>query len=159
MHLEIGIEGDAQIKRRLLRVGDRAVNARPAFEAIGEALLGISRQQFESEGRRSSGGWQPLAQSTIDRKGDSSILFDSGALMASFSERGGDNTFWATDDFLLFGSKLEYAGFHQRGTSRMPQRRPLELAEADRVGVAKILQSHILGDGDTWAIDAALGLV
>lgn len=157
MQLELSLAGDVQVKRKLLRIGDRAINAKPAFQTIATVLMGIERQQFESEGRRSSGGWEPLKQSTIDAKGDSSILFRTGDLMASLSEDGDPNmTNWATDDFLLFGSKVPYGGFHQTGTSRTPQRRPLELRETDRAGMAKILQAHILGDGDTFQITAEL---
>lgn len=153
MQLELSLSGDVQVKRKLLRIGDRAIHAKPAFEAIATVLMGIERAQFESEGRRSSGGWDELAPSTIEAKGDSRILFESGALMASLSEDGDENmTNQATDDFLLFGSKLGYAGYHQTGTSRMPQRRPLELRETDRVGITKILQTHILGDGDGFEI-------
>lgn len=158
MQFEISLAGDVQVSRKLLRIGDRAVHAKPAFETIATVLMGIERAQFESEGRRSSGGWAELKQSTIDAKGDESILFETGALMASLSEDGDENmTNWATDEFLLFGSKLDYGGFHQTGTSRMVQRRPLELKETDRAGMVKILQSHILGDGNTSAIEAVLG--
>lgn len=173
MLIELSMAGDVQVRRRLLRIGERALRARPAFEAIAALLMRLEREQFETEGKRSSGGWQPLKQSTIDAKGDSSILFDSGALMSSLSEDGDANmTKWATDDFLLFGSKLPYAGFHQTGTGEakgdphpgpdvkgLAQRRPLELKEADRVGVVKLLQAYILG-GETAGsgMAAALGL-
>lgn len=157
MHFEISLAGDVQVSRKLLRIGDRAVHAKPAFEAIANVLMGIERRQFESEGRRSSGGWAELKQSTIDAKGDESILFDSGSLMSSLSEDGDEKmTKWATDEFLLFGSKLDYASYHQTGTSRMAQRRPLELRETDRAGMVKILQMHILGDGDSSAIAEVL---
>lgn len=159
MRIEIGLAGDKQVSRQLLRIGDRAVAAAPAFDLMATWLMGLEREQFESEGRRSSGGWAPLAQSTIDAKGgDSSILFRTGAEMASFTERGDPNqTLWVTDDFLLFGSKLDYPGYQQSGTSRMPQRRPLELTEADRRVPPKILQAYILGHG-TSSVEAVLGL-
>ena len=64
----------------------------------------------------------------------------------------------ATDEFLLFGTKLEYAAYHQHGTSRMAQRRPLELTPADRRVPPKIIQSWILGGAEGPAIAMELGL-
>jgi phage gpG-like protein len=170
--LELSLAGDVQVRRKLLRVGERAVHARPAFEAIGEALFRIERDQFDSEGRRGGTGWAALKPATIAQRGTAHpILDDSGALKASLTERGGDNTFWAADDFLLFGSKLDYAGFHQTGTGDakgvdqpgedvkgMARRRPLEPTEAEKVGLVKILQGYIFGDEATsLAMAAALG--
>lgn len=157
MELELTIAGDTQVRRKLLRVAHNAANARPAFEAIGELLLGWEREQFSSEGRRASGGWAPLKDSTIAARGtEHPILDETGALRTSLTERGGDNTLEATDDFLLFGSKLGYGGYHQTGTSRMAQRRPIELTERDRAGVVKVLQAFILGDAETGTATAAL---
>jgi phage gpG-like protein len=160
MLIDVSLSGDKQVQRRLLRIGGRAVHARPAFEMLATWLMGLEREQFESEGQRSSGGWAPLAESTVKAKGDSSILFDTGAEMASFTERGDPNqTLWATDEFLLFGAKLPYPGFQQTGTSRMPQRRPLELTAADRLVPPRIIQAHILGGEQApVAMAAALGI-
>jgi phage gpG-like protein len=157
MIVELAFEGDVQLKRKLMRIGDRAVNARPAFEAIGQLLFDLEREQFSSEGGRASGGWAALADSTVRSRGSSGpILKSSGALEASLTGRGGDNTFRASDEFLLFGSSVDYAGFHQTGTSRMPQRRPLELTESDRRGVVKILQEFVLGGGEGAGLSASM---
>lgn len=159
MQVEISLAGDVQVRRKLLRIGDRAVHARPAFEAIGEVLMRIEDQQFSSEGSRGSGGWEPLAASTVAQRGSAHPILDqSGVLRSSLTKRGGENIFDATDDYLRFGTHVPYAGFHQTGTSRTPRRRPLELTESDRAGMVKILQAYILGDETTGAaMAAALG--
>jgi phage gpG-like protein len=145
VRVEIGLSGDKQVSRQLLRFGDRALAARPAFEAIGQMLLELEGQQFASEGHRASGGWEPLADSTLEHKHGPSILDETGELRASLTERGGPHQIWDVgDEFLLFGTDVDYASFHQTGTSRMPRRRPLELTEADRAGAVKILQRYIM---------------
>jgi phage gpG-like protein len=145
MRVDVSIGGDRQVSRQLLRFGERAVAARPAFEMIGELLFELEKEQFASEGGRASGGGAPLAESTVASRGSSHPILDlTGELRSSLTGRGPNNTFLATDDFLLFGTSVEYAGFHQAGTSRMPRRRVLELTEADRVAAAKVLQRFIV---------------
>lgn len=158
--LEISLAGDVQLKRKLLRIGDRAVHPQPAFEAMGEALFRMENEQFSSEGRRASGGWAELQPSTIAARGSAHPILDSsGALRASLTQRGGDNIFEATDDYLRFGTADPKAGYHQGGTGRMARRRPLELTEADRRGMVKVLQAFILGDDQAGAaMAAALGI-
>ncbi len=45
---------------------------------------------------------------------------------------------------LDYGSKLPYAEFHQRGTRKMPQRRPVEFTESARRNTIKILQRYLI---------------
>lgn len=144
MRVEISLAGDKQVSRELLRFGERALMARPAFEAIGELLLTVEQHQFASEGRFASGGWAPLAESTLAQKTGPSILDETGELRASLTERGDPHQiFDVGDEYLLFGTDLDYAGYHQTGTSRMPRRRPLELREEQRAEAVKILQRFI----------------
>jgi phage gpG-like protein len=157
MRLELSLAGDTQLNRELLRFSDRVVHARPLFELMGDELLRIEREQFYTEGKYASGGWAPLAEATISAKGDSSILFDTGDLMQSLTERGGDNILIAEDTWFLFGTSDPKAAFHQRGTGEleghdqaaegakgMPRRRPLELTEHDRRMAVKAAQRFFL---------------
>lgn len=160
MQIEIGVSGDVQVSRQILRVGDRELHAQPAFHAIADQLYGWEAEQFASEGEFASGGWAPLAARTRAHKLVDRILFETGALARSLTHRGGDNVLVVNDDWMAFGTTDAKAGFHQRGTSRMPRRRPLELNEQMRQTVVKVLQRWIvLGelDGGVTAFEQVAG--
>lgn len=169
MRLVFEVDGDRLIERDLLRLGEYAQDATPAFEAIGGLMMEETKDQFATEGRHASGGWRPLAPSTVRRKlhggrftrgfaigpgggnfvavssGGLGILYETGALERSLTDRDAPNQiFEAAPQELVFGSSLPYARYHQRGTHRMPQRRPLEFTEPAKRRMVKILQRWIV---------------
>jgi phage gpG-like protein len=158
VRVEIGLAGDKQVSRELLRFGERALAAKPAFEAIGELLLTLEKEQFKTEGKSESGGWDELRASTLASKKGPAILDETGELKLSLTERDSDHQIWeTTDDFLLFGTDLDYASYLQTGTgdfrgkdrrgnaegTGMVRRRPLALTELHRAEAVKILQRFI----------------
>ena len=102
------------------------------FRSLIEDFERLSQEQFDSEGRRSSGGWEPLAESTIRRKGHAQPLMDTGWLRGSLVGAGRGSVREVTKDHMRLGTEVPHAGFHQHGTSQMPRRRVIELTEADR---------------------------
>jgi phage gpG-like protein len=146
--LRWSVWGDDVIERELLRFEGRALNVMPAAMTIMEDIRDAVGRQFDSEGGYGSGGWAPLAQSTIDQKVaagyPSEILHRTLRLRRSLTEVGGDNISTATPDGFVFGSNVEYGEYHQRGTVNMPQRRPLEFTQADKVLWIKRLQRYIV---------------
>jgi phage gpG-like protein len=146
MRVSLEVFGDKQFDRELRLVGRRAVEAKPVFEAVGWYLAHVQREQFASQGAR-SGGWQPLAPSTVARKGSDTILVDSGALRDSFQYGAEANIFEVTDDYLRYGSDVEYGEFHQFGTSDIPMRKVFELSDDDRTKIVKSLQRWVI-EGD-----------
>lgn len=159
MQIEIGVAGDVQVSRKILRVGERANRAQPAFEAIADKLYDWEGDQFATEGRFASGGWAPLAPSTLAAKTTNQILVESGALQRSLTQRGGENLLIVHDDWMAFGTSDPKARFHQRGTDRMPRRRPLELTEFMRRTIVRVLQLWIVRGEITGrsAFDRAAG--
>jgi hypothetical protein len=162
------VAGDKLIERELLRMGDYAQDATPAFAAIGGFMMAETKEQFATEGHRASGGWAPLAPSTIQKRGGAGrsggaiftnpgggggftsggpvrILHDTGALEQSLTEpKGANQILEVTPQELVFGSRLPYAHYHQTGTRRMPRRRPLEFTEAAKRDMVKILQRFVV---------------
>jgi phage gpG-like protein len=67
-----------------------------------------------------------LSQVTIDRKGFSQILVHTGRLYESVvTPNGTSDTIWETSAdpaYLIFGTSVPYARYHQTGTRRMPAR-------------------------------------
>lgn len=117
-----------------------------SFKELGGILLDIQQKfdhadfsdtmtgfipQLEQEQRaafaleRSPGGeqWPPLAASTIARKGHARKLYESGALMAAMIDHTAAHHVGEVFPFgLTYGTDLEYAGFQNFGTQRIPQR-------------------------------------
>jgi phage gpG-like protein len=148
VRLDLDVFGDEQISRELLRFSARAGNAQPAFHKIAEDMREQIGQQFATEGERGSGGWEPLKEATIAAKAsaglDPHILQATHSLMESLTGTGGDHIEEVTDDSLLFGSSNAYGKFHQKGTSRMPARKPVDFTELDRRGFIRTLQAYIV---------------
>jgi phage gpG-like protein len=149
MRVELDVFGEKQISREILRVGERASDARPVFSSIARYLMGEEEQQFASEGRYASGGWARLKDATIAAKRrahlDPRILRATDALHRSLTRRGDANQVLVIrPNELRFGTKLAYARFHQSGTSSSPRRRPLELRETARREVVRRLQRFLL---------------
>ena len=148
MRIDFDIFGEEQLSRELLRFSSHAGNAAPAFHKIAEDMREQIGEQFESEGGRGSGGWAPLKESTLAAKAarglDSHILQATHSLMESLTGTGGDHIERVTDDSLLFGSSVAYGKFHQKGTSKMPARKPVDFTELDRRSFIRTLQRYIV---------------
>ena len=87
-------------------------------------------EMFAGQYDSNRNAWAPLAASTIKRKGHDRILVETGALRDSLVTIGGPgNVHEAMQRGMVFGTDVEYALFHQTGTSRMPARPPVGMAE------------------------------
>lgn len=147
MRIEADVAGDKQVSRELLRLGARSANMAPALRKVAGLVAGSSGRRFASQGP----GWAPLAQSTLTQRAlegtGSRILDRSGALKASVSGVGAPGQqLVVTDSFLLFGTTVPYAGFHQKGAPNagIPARKIFDLNAADRTGIVKTLQRYAL---------------
>ena len=147
VRLSFEFAGDRQVDRRLEGMRLAAVDARPAFDKMGDNLRAAERRQFRSEGGYGSGGWSPL--SPAYRRWKSAhypgrpILVRSEALLKSLTERpfGIDEVH---PSFAIFGTNVEYAIYHQLGTNRMPRRPVIDLPESLRRRWVKILQRWLV---------------
>lgn len=147
MEFQFEASGDRLISRRFERFADRSVAAAPAFQRIADNFRGYERRLFDSEGVSGGRKWDELAASTVKAKAaadqDPRILRATGALRNSLVlKRDPEHEEVVADDFLLFGSKLDYAGYHQRGRG-VPTRKPLQFTEAQKKRVLKTLQRYI----------------
>lgn len=145
MRFELDIFGDKQVSREILRVGEYADNPRPALHAVADFLRKVEWTQFATQGVSSSGGWPPLAPSTIAKKGHSRILWETGTLARSLYSK--NSPFHIESVFvkeLVFGTRVKYARYHQLGTSKMPRRRPVELTLSQRKRVINIVHRWVV---------------
>jgi hypothetical protein len=149
MRIMAEVFGDTILDRTLLRWQERAADLSPAFEVLADDFLAIETHQFASEGGN-SGHWAPLAPATIAARsarsefahlfgyhqpdpGGIRILDETGRLKDSLTKPDHADAVRDIGPREMFvGTAVEYAQYHQAGTSRMPQRKPVELTRADK---------------------------
>jgi hypothetical protein len=141
--------GDDVIERDLLRFEERTIDPRPAFIAIHEDMTDHIREHFDTEGAHGGARWKPLKEETILAKQAAglppAILHATLALRDSLIDMEGDNhIFEADSDGFTFGSSDPKGRFHQEGTVNMPQRRPINFTEIQKVGFMKTLQRYMI---------------
>lgn len=95
---------------------------RPIFNDVRQDLEEAWSKNFDDQGAR-FGGWKPLdPQYAAWRGSPEPILIRSGALFRSI------RTLWGApndikEDEAFFGTSIEYAKFHQYGTTKMARRK------------------------------------
>lgn len=144
-------EGEVLLSRELMRFSDSMARPRLIFDVVADELREITHKQFDTEGRHASGGWKPLADSTVAykrRRGlDPHILRATNRLMTSLTRKGDpEQILRPSSDSLVFGSTVHYGVFHQSSAprKRLPFRPPLALTAADRREMVKRCQRAII---------------
>ncbi|MBY0394841.1 MAG: phage virion morphogenesis protein [Thermoleophilia bacterium] len=103
---------DADVAAGIQRLVDTGRDLRPAFDAIGAALLFSSQNRFQTQSGPDGAAWAPFAPSTRkrmpDRRKPGVLLRDRGRLYGSL-------TFAADSDSVEVGTNVVYAAIHQFG--------------------------------------------
>lgn len=160
MMIQASVRGDARVMSTLTRWAARAGDSAPAMEEIIRYMEEATKQQFESEGRRSGRPWAPDKKTTLDRRDASSqtalgqdlILQASQDLFRSLTESNDQNAIRTVGPgFVRFGTRLGYAdilrrGFHDRAGHQIVARRPVDFTRRDRYVIVKLLGSWITGN-------------
>ena len=142
--------GEPLVDRQLMRFAETLLFPISAWAAVATFLRAVAERQFETEGGN-SGGWAPLAQSTVDYKArndlDPRILRATDALMNSLTRKyDPEHIDVPSRDSLVFGSRVAYGIYHASTAPRtkIPYRPPLALTAADKVALVKIMQMELL---------------
>jgi phage gpG-like protein len=150
LRFTIEVLGETQIDRTFLRLSENASNLQPLFEKLVKELQDVEKLQFESEGAYGSGGWTPLAISTIEskqrREVDNGVLRATDLLYNSLTGGGAGSVADVSSDYLRYGTTVYYAGIHQAGSpsTHLPQRRVVQLPEGERRNIARAVQEYIV---------------
>lgn len=150
----------------LTDIGNRAVNARPAFEEIYLTILDIVDEIFDTEGER--GGHEPWLGLTPGhlrfkrkRNKDLRILREDGDLHASVTQFRHPQQFLRIgQDHIQFKSKVPFADVHYKGQKKkgvgsrtpgtgafnrgIPARPFIFFNEQDRRAFAKEILTHLI---------------
>lgn len=149
MKFELDIHGDKQVSRELLRWGEAVEDARELWRVFLRMLESREERQFATQGGYASGGWMPITHETIrrkERKGlDLRILHATHRLRDSLTKRSHPDAVREYDNHeMKFGTKVPYAGIHQNGGEWVVRRRPVELTNATRKSMVRIMHRFVV---------------
>src|SRR4051794_22533096 len=107
MSITIEAFGEVELQRTLVRIEKCVEDPRPAFNTIHDQFLILEEEQFEGQGKF-SGGWAPLADSTVAAKAmlglDPRILFATEDLFKSLTDKSSeDHVYRATTSQMFTG--------------------------------------------------------
>ena len=142
------IEGQAQFDRMFSRFGSHTDDLRFLWPDVAADFRAIEQEQFQSQGAHSN-QWQPLSRKYGAWKArkypGKQILELSGALWKSLTTKGGKHVERSDKDSLTIGTSVKYAGYHQRGTRKMPARKPIDLSEVDKKRIGRTIHRRLIG--------------
>lgn len=124
-----------RVRKQLRDMAARAKDVSPAWQALLTWFGEQNFDQFLTRGARYHTVWPPLAASTQAEKLRQNHPLDplirTGDLTRSLTSRplGVEHV---TPHEMVGGTDIRYAGFHQRGTSRMPRRALFDPAQIRR---------------------------
>lgn len=146
------VAGEKQIVRRFEGFEANLDDLVPAFKEILKSFYAGEKKQFESEGGWGSGGWMPLSPSYAARKDPALKILESSkdlmeALTGAVPANVQGNVEIIESNMLIMGTDIDYGMYHQRGTPKMPMRKPIEIPEAERKKWTSIIHRHIWKGG------------
>jgi phage gpG-like protein len=120
----------------------------PALNTVADDMMYVIEKTFTGQGRRYGGSWAALDEQTIKRKAakgqDPRINIATGAMMRAFSLRDSEHQILhVLPHSITLDSDLDYPGYIQDGTDRMPARPFIEFYPQDRKLWAKICAEYI----------------
>ena len=114
-----GFDGLFNLVQNMVRRLEEPTFNREQWQTTVEVLEEMHHQYFTSATDPSGAAWEPLAASTVARKGHAKILIDTQNLFQSLTDSGaGDAVREFDQDFLLFGTRREWAWVHMFGIDR-----------------------------------------
>lgn len=159
---EIGLFGDTQLSREIMRVGTRSRDMDPVFKHLFDRLQEIEGEQFHSQGARGGTPWAPLKPETIKSKkakgySDPALaefathaLYEALASPASPNNERIYNREWAV--FRIIGEPADYGAIQHHGAeaNNLPSRPLIHLHELDRREFVKEMQRWIFSGKLSW---------
>ncbi|MFA5801532.1 MAG: hypothetical protein WC911_03555 [Thermoleophilia bacterium] len=142
--------GEAGYDRVFSRWAHDIDDMRPLWEALAMDFFNvIETQQFSSEGRFGSSGWDSLTTGYAKWKRKHypgrNILERKGDLRRSLTQIGAKgNIFRVSKQQMEVGSSIPYGIYHQKGTKKMVARKPIELPESARRGWDRQISQFIM---------------
>lgn len=124
--VNIKIRGVEETQASLTAAFLRSKNFAPLFVKAKAEISAMNTANF-ALGGLPSGGWAPLDAGygawKATRFPGMPPMVKTGKLLASMTGNSPDSLFSVTPTSMSIGTKVEYAKFHQYGTTKMPKRK------------------------------------
>ena len=149
MRFEITARNHKVLNRKLTTLEKRVRSIREGALRVYERFREIEQNQFTRQGAGPSGPWAPLHPRTLAKKErlghDPRRLHATLKLRPSLTRRGTRNAiFRANRDGIFMGTRDPKAGYHQKGTKKIPARPPIDLFEQDKREMIDIFEEWLL---------------
>jgi len=138
MKVTFTARGFDKARHDLHAMRERVQDVRPAWDVVLTWWAERNVTNFRNAGKRWRAAWKPLAPATLGEKlrlgYPPDILVRSGDLRKSLTIRPLGVEMLRPHD-VEAGTDVDYAGFHQRGTKRMPRRLLVNARAVQQEGV------------------------
>jgi len=146
--LTFNIDGEEQLSRYLDILADSINDFAPMFDKMADDFRDTMEGMFNSGGAFDGNSqWAPLAPSYRVWKAHHfpgrNILTLTGALKRSLTSTGGSHVEQITRTSMKIGTRDQKAIFHQRGTSKLPQRKIVNMSNAMKLRWVHIAHQEI----------------
>jgi phage gpG-like protein len=149
----VDVDGTAEFDRAFNRVEHHIADLTPVWAEVKQQVFEIEQDQFQSGGAKgASGKWAELSpkceEVKIRKYGTFAVI--AGPLIAterlyrSLSRETEDTVYIAEPQEMTIGTSVPYAGYHQKGTSKMPARPPISLSGDQKKQIQKRIQRKLL---------------
>ena len=133
--IDFTIEGENQVSRAFEIEKHLAADMSEPLSRMADVILDRVNEQFATEGAHGeAGGWRPLSPEYAAWKArhfpGQPILVRTGKMKNVLLDKSSAVTI--TNKAMVYYPLSEYAGYHQRGTEKMPARKPVNLTMSDR---------------------------
>lgn len=149
INLGFKVEGQDKLNDALEELELTFKDFRPLFREAAKLFYEFEKQAFEAEGETSAGGeWEELSPLyeliKEQRYPGKTILRRTDALYRSLTQPNARGSIRrVTETELLIGTGIDYALWHQTGTSRMPERPVIALTGQQNRQMAAFLRKGL----------------
>jgi len=148
--------------RGIARFADGISDYRPIWPVIEDDFYAQEKDQFKSEGAEGGAGWKELSPAYAEWKEahfpGKPILQRKGDLYNSLTSGSDPNAVKIeARKTLTLGSRVSYAIYHQRGTSKMPARPEIQLPEAFKRMAMHHMQTYLVQMASRMGFRSGMG--
>lgn len=144
MRYFVDVIGAKTVSKNFYRLGNRLVDARPAFRRILEYVFEVETSVFNSQGRRGGGSWKKLSPAWVKRKADLGLDPRIGhatlAMRNALTKPNQDNQMIKIQkQQLIFAVSLPYIKTQQKN------RPVIKMSKNDTAHIRGIMTNHLMG--------------
>lgn len=153
IRFSIEIEGEKQFDRAFNRVENHIEDLTPVWREVQREFFDIEQEQFSSQGAKGAHGkWAELSPAyeeiKLSKYGSialiGGILYATGEMRESLTRNAKHTVAHFNKQEAAFGTDLPYPVFHQKGTSKMPMRKPIDFSDDQKRRTQKTIQKSLL---------------